>query len=70
MRFPDSVDGLLAALEATFPEVVPDPGDNHETTMFHAGQRSVVHYLKQWRAKPHGPAPAPRGRAQGRRVVP
>ena len=50
MRFPNTVDDLIAALDARFPEVVPMPGDDPDEIMHAAGQRSVVAFLKTWRA--------------------
>lgn len=68
MRFPHTTEELILQLEATFPETIPAPGDPHDEIMFTAGQRSVVHYLKQWRASAGTPPPSPRKRGQGRPV--
>ena len=68
MRFPNTVDDLIAALDATFPEVVPTPGQSTDELFHASGQRSVVAYLKQWRASASKPALAPRKRGQGRHV--
>lgn len=68
MRFPHTVEELIVQLDATFPEVMPSPGDANDEIMHAAGQRSVVHYLKQWRASAGTPPPSPRKRAQGRPV--
>ena len=68
MRFPNTVDDLIAALDARFPEVVPMPGDDPDEIMHAAGQRSVVAFLKTWRAGANKPAPPPRPRGKGRDV--
>ena len=68
MRFPNTVDDLIAALDARFPEVVPMPKDDHEEIMHAAGQRSVVAFLKTWRANANKPTPPPRPRGKGRDV--
>jgi hypothetical protein len=68
MRFPNSVDELIAELDRKFPEFIPD-ADDSERKIFHAaGQRSVVNFLKQWRASASHTPPAPRQRGQGRDV--
>jgi len=69
MRFPNSVDDLLRELDKRFPEVIADPGDRIEDVMFESGQRSVVTYLKSWRANAHKEPPPPRQRGRGRNVL-
>lgn len=66
MRFPNTVDDLIALLDKTFMEVIPQPGDSPETIMHAAGARSVVAWLKTARANAsRAPAP-PRERGKGR----
>lgn len=68
MRFPNTVDELITMLDRTFPETVPMPGDSPEEIMHAAGARSVVTWLKAWRANAsRAPAP-PRPRGRGRDV--
>ena len=66
MRFPNTVDDLIARLDVTFPEVVPQPGDSPEEIMHAAGARSVVAWLKAWRANASKPPAPPRQRGRGR----
>jgi hypothetical protein len=66
--FPSSVDMLIDELDKRFPEPAIGPDDTMDKIKFDAGQRSVVTYLKRWRAQAAaGPAP-PQPRGQGRRV--
>lgn len=66
--FPNSVDDLIQALDERFPEVAPDPSADMSKVMHQAGQRSVVLYLKQWRANASKEPPIRRQRGSGRRV--
>jgi hypothetical protein len=66
MRFPNTVDDLIAALDTTFPEVVASPGMSTSELMHASGQRSVVAYLKQWRAGAFKEPAPERKRGQGR----
>lgn len=68
MRFPNTVDDLIAHLDKTYPEVVPVPGQSTDELFHASGQRSVVTYLKQWRSNAHKPPPPPRQRGRGRDV--
>lgn len=68
MRFPNTADELVTALDKMFPEVVAQPGDDPQVVMHAAMQRTVVQYLKQWRANASNPPPLPRKRGQGRDV--
>lgn len=68
MRFPDSVDGLVVALDELFPEVVARPGDTPDDIMHAAIQRGVVQFVKQWRARGSADPPEPRRRGKGRNV--
>jgi hypothetical protein len=68
MRFPNTVEELIAQLDERYPEVVPEPGDSNDEIMFAAGRRSLVNSLKQWRAGAGSPPPEPRKRGQGRPV--
>lgn len=65
MRFPNTVDDLIAALDRTFPEVVPQPGQSNDEIFHASGQRSVVAYLKQWRSTAANPMP-PEARTRGK----
>jgi hypothetical protein len=67
-RFPHTVEELIRALDETFSEVVPAPGDSPDKIFHAAGQRSVVLYLKKWRASAGNEPPAPRQRGSGRPV--
>lgn len=68
MRFPNTVDDLIAQLDSTFPEVSLKPGMSTDEIMYDSGQRSVVTYLKNWRLNANKPAPLPRQRGRGRNV--
>ena len=68
MRFPNTVDDLISALDQTFPEVVPMPGMSSDEIMHRSGQRSVITHLKQWRAGAWKDAPPVRERGKGRNV--
>jgi hypothetical protein len=68
MRFPNTTDDLITALDAQFPEVVARPGMGQDEIFHRSGQRSVINYLKQWRAGAFNEAPPPRVRGKGRNV--
>ena len=68
MRFPNTVDDLIAALDLRYPEVVAKPGDNPEEIFHRSIQRAVIQDLKQWRANAARPTPPPRPRGKGRDV--
>lgn len=68
MTFPNTVDDLIRALDGLFAEVTPQPGDDPDKIFYDAGRRSVVRYLKQWRASASTPPPTSRQRGQGRDV--
>lgn len=70
-RFPNTVDGLIELLDRTFPEAVPSPGQSNDEIFHTAGQRSVVNWLKERRARALQNSinpPARRKRGQGRHV--
>lgn len=65
--FPASAEELLAELEKIIPEPAPYPGDARDHTMYHAGRRSVIHEIREWRRNAvAGPLKEKRG---GGRVV-
>lgn len=66
MRFPNTVDDLIAELDRRFPETVPEPGNDHSEIMFAAGRRSVVTFLKRWRENAGKPPAPPKERGRGR----
>lgn len=68
MRFPDTNDELIRQLDEKFPEPVPQPGDSPEKIFHAAGQRSVVLFLKSWRAGAGKPPLPERTRGVGRPV--
>ena len=55
--FPNTPDDLITELARLYPEYVPSPADDMATIQYKAGQRSVVAYLKQWRANPQQDTP-------------
>lgn len=68
MSFPNTVDDLIASLDAKFPEPAIGPNDTMDKIKFDAGARSVINYLKTWRAQSlKGSAPPPK-RGEGRNV--
>lgn len=67
-RFPHTVTELLDQLDATFPEVVAQPGEPLDKIFYATGQRSVVLYLKKWRESAGKEPPSPRQRGSGRPV--
>lgn len=64
--FPHTVGELILALDATFPEVISKPGDSTDKIFHAAGQRSVIHFIKQWRDGALTVAPSARTRGAGR----
>lgn len=68
MRFPNTTDDLIAALDAHFPEVVARPGMGQDEIFHRSGQRSVITFLKQWRTGAFKDAPPTRERGKGRNV--
>lgn len=69
MTFPNTVDDLIAALDKKFPEFIPSADDSIEQIFRSAGQRSVVQFLKTWRASAtKQQPPTSRQRGQGRDV--
>ena len=68
MRFPNSVDDLIRKLDELFPEPAIGPEDTMDQIKYRGGQRSVVTYLKQWRATAALPEQEPRQRGRGRDV--
>lgn len=69
MRFPNTVDDLITALDARYPEVVAKPGDDPQDIFHRSIQRAVIQDLKKWRAQSLLPLPAPdRQRGKGRDV--
>jgi len=67
MSFPNSVDDLIAELDRRFPEPAIGPNTTMDQIKFDAGQRSVVQFLKTWRAQPLKEPTAPR-RGSGRQI--
>lgn len=68
MSFPNSVDDLIRDLDTKFPELAIAADTPLDAIRFQAGQRSVIHFLKTWRAQSLAPAAPPRSRGEGRRV--
>ncbi len=65
--FPNTVDDLLAELDRIFPEPVIAADTSMDEIKYDAGQRSVVLFLKKWRANPQQEAAPPRrGAGRGR----
>lgn len=69
MKFPNTVDDLIKALDLRYPEVVAKPGDDPQEIFHRSIQRAVIQDLKQWRARAlNPPAPPERQRGKGRDV--
>lgn len=51
MRFPNTVDELIAELDRQYPEVIARPGDSPDEIMHRALQRAVVTDLRDRRAR-------------------
>ena len=63
--FPNTVDDMIRELNGLFPETIATPDDTIAHIQFHAGQRSVIQFLNQWRAHPEQRPASPR-RGAGR----
>ena len=69
MRFPNTVDELIKALDLRYPEVVAKPGDDPQQIFHRSIQRAVIQDLKKWREQSLNPLQQPaRKRGQGRDV--
>ena len=63
--FPNTPDDLIKDLDVMFPEPAIGPQDSMADIQYEAGQRSVIQFIKQWRAHP-AQSPTPPRRGQGR----
>lgn len=63
--FPNTPDDLIRELDRMFPEPAIGPDASMDKIKYDAGQRSVVLFLKQWRAHPQQ-APEVPSRGAGR----
>lgn len=65
-KIPTTSGELIRQLETLFPEVIAKPGDSPDKLFHASGQRSVVHFLKQWRDGALESTATPRPRGAGR----
>lgn len=68
MKFPNTVDDLIKALDLRYPEVAAKPGDDPNEIFHRSIQRAVIQDIKTWRASASKPPPPSRQRGQGRDV--
>ena len=64
MRFPNTTEELITALDRLFPETIHRAGTSPDEIFFTNGERSVVNFIKMWRDRgviENAPRPARRG---------